>query len=190
MKLSSFAKTSAWAILPALLLLFSQWLADTMTQKDVVLNYKASSRSVSNLYTTYIEISNYSDVAIDKAIISSNPSDVIIASYDPETNPSKSNAWEGEILAGQSIKILYALKKEMPISASALNSLLTAEYKKRNKETGRLEWSKVNLREDSVITSGAAVYLFWFFLPFITTSLLIIAIYYGLRRFFPRALTP
>lgn len=190
MKIPSFIKTYAWAILPTLLVLFAQWLANTMTQKDVALNYKTASSSVSGLYTTYIEISNYSNIAVDKAIISSNPSDVIQASYDPEASGEKSNAWEGEILAGQSVKILYVLKKEMPTSASALNSLFTAEYKKRNKDTGRLEWMKVNLREDSVILSGAAAYLFWFFLPFAVTLIIIIATFYGLKKLRPGTPTP
>lgn len=190
MKLSNFIKNSAWAILPALLLLFAQWLANTMTQKDVVLSFKATSRSVSGLYTTYIEIFNYSDIAIDKVIIKSNPSEVIQASYEPATSNQKSNAWEGEILAGKSMKILYILNKEMPTSASALNSLLTAEYKKRNKETGRLEWMAVSLREDSIISSVAATYLFWFFLPFILMTVIIFAAYYVFKKYTPTTPTP
>lgn len=183
MNLSSFIKTSAWAILPALLLLFAQWLANTMTQKDIALNYKILTRTVSNIHTSYIEISNHSEVAIDKVIILSNPPDIILAAYEPAANSGNNNAWEGEILVGQSLRILYVLNKEMPISASALNSLLTAEYKKRNKETGRLEWMKVNLREDSIITSGTVAYLLWFFSPFLVMLIISVVIYYGLKYF-------
>lgn len=183
MNLRSTLKNCAWAVIPALLLMFAQWFANTMTQKDVALNYKISTRVVSGLHTAYIELSNHSEVAIDKVIISSNPPDVIQSSYDPLTNGKGSNTWEGEILAGQQLKILYILNKEMPTSTSALNSLLTAEYRKRNKENGRLEWSKVNLSEDGVILPGTIVYLLWYFSPIFASLLIIIGIHYSGKCF-------
>jgi hypothetical protein len=179
--LLSFSQKAAWAVLPALLLLFCQWLADTMTEKDVAINYKVSTRAVSGLHTVYIEFSNFAEVAIDKVTIASGPANVINSSYEPLTKSSTPNVWEGEILSGQTLKALYVLNKEMPISVSSLNSLLNAEYRKRNKETGRLEWVKVTLNEGGVLVSGTIAYLLWFFAP-ILVSLLGVYLVYKLRN--------
>lgn len=181
MNLLSFSQKAAWALLPALLLLFCQWLADSMTEKDVAINYKVSTRAVSGLHTVYIEFSNFAEVAIDKVTIASDPANVINSSYEPLTKSSTLNVWEGEILSGQTLKALYVLNKEMPTSASSLNSLLNAEYRKRNKETGRLEWVKVTLNEGSVLVSGTIAYLLWFFAP-ILFSLLGVYMVYKLRN--------
>ncbi|HHX8266135.1 TPA: hypothetical protein ACVOYJ_004501 [Vibrio diabolicus] len=180
MSLLSFSQKAAWAVLPALLLLFCQWLANTMTEKDVVINYKVTSQSVNGLHTVYIEFSNYAEVAIDKVTIASGPANVLESSYDPQTKGTTTNVWEGEIFSGQTLKALYVLNKEMPISASSLSSLLDAEYRKRNKETGQLEWTKVNLNEGHVFVSGTIAYLMWFFAP-ILISLFGVFLVYKLR---------
>jgi len=175
---SSFIKKAAWAIVPAVLLLSCQWLANTMTGKEVSLNYKVSTSSVNDLYSVYIEFSNYSEIAIDKVQIGLNPPNLIDFAYDPATLGGSANAWEGEIISGKSLKVLYVLNKEMPISASYLNSLLNAEYRKRNQETGRLEWVKVKLNEGEVYLSGVVAYLIWFFAPIIISLIVGCSILY------------
>ncbi len=182
MNISTALKTFALTIIPALLLIFCQWLANTMTQKDVVLNYKISSITVGNLYTVYIEISNYSEIAIDNVVIASNPPNVINYSYEPSTNSSKPNIWEGEVPPGKNLKVLYILNKEMPITASSLNALLTAKYKARNKETGRLEWIDVNFNEGSAFLSGTVSYLLWYFAPIVISLVLVILVIVIYRR--------
>lgn len=181
MNLLSFSQKAAWAVLPALLLLFCQWLANTMTEKEVAINYKVSSRAVNGLYTVYIEFSNFADVAIDKAIITADPANVVKSSYEPLSKSTSSNVWEGEILSGQTLKVLYVLDKEMPTSASSLNSLLNAEYRKRSKDGGRLEWVKVTLNEGGILVSGTIAYLLWFFAP-IFISLLGVYLVYKFRN--------
>lgn len=177
MNLLSFTQKASWAVLPALLLLFCQWLAETMTEKDVSINYNVESKSVSGLHTVYIEFSNFAEVAIDKVTITSNPANVIKSSYEPKSNNNQSSVWEGEILSGQALKALYVLNKEMPISASSLNSLINAEYRKRDQDTGRLEWVKVELNEGGAFVSGTIAYLIWFFAPILVSLLSVYLVY-------------
>lgn len=181
MNISPMLKNILIGVIPALLLIFCQWLADAMTEKSVMLSYTISVKSVSNLHVAYVEFSNFSKVAIDHVEIVSNPEGMIYSSYEPITQGASKSIWDGEILSGQSLKILYVLNKEMPISTSSLGSFLNAEYKERNEKTGKLEWAKVNLDEGEQFTLRTLPYLFWFFFPIVILLLIVIALGYYLR---------
>jgi hypothetical protein len=155
-------QTLFWAVIPAVLLLVGQQLADKQTREDVALAYSLTRMRVGSLAVAELQLRNISDVAIDEITIAPPKDDLMAHQFEPAGSSVPSNPkWTGSLRAGDTLKGLFVFQGPLAEADEFVKSAVNARYRERKAGLGgMLDWNEVPLHETGIGTTLSSYVLY------------------------------
>ena len=165
------------------LIALGTYLSFVMVPERTVLSYKVTQQKTSELSSWHLTLNNNSSIPFDWVKIVAPKDSLLATSYStPSLNPSDKNNWNGKLIKGAELRILYFFSSGVVFSESLLKDLIKATYQERNDISGDWEVRSVEFDLGESSTSRIGWKIFWFLLPFIIASLLSFFLLYLYRN--------
>ena len=155
-------------ILPALLILSGQWLADRQTEKDAEIRYSLHLNSIGDLTVINLKLTNVGKSAIDELNMNAPQNGLKESSFLPKSKIQTNSAhnWKGSLEIEQNLRVLLVYRNSIPSKLDILQNSILARYQARDKIKGTLSWKNVELLEGkSNIIPNYIIYWLWLLLP-------------------------
>lgn len=186
MRARNFYKRAVWAILPAILVIYCQWLADSKADTATSIFYSINIIQVNKTNAIYIRLINNANFDIDDVSYFFSQHNIIVLEYDKTRLLKQNKQLAGTLKANSQLEIFVVMLGNAPITKIDILDNITAKTQMRDPTSGNLVWEDIRLRSNSFLSLiPYNTYLFWFSIPIIATFLLY-GLYFSFRHAFFR----
>ena len=141
MKIPSVLQRLIWGVIPALLILAGQWLAEDRTGEKAVLYYSVTRSDVGQLKALHLILRNTTKIAIDELTIKVPIRDLIKSAFEPAgtTGASAPHIWKGQLPSESILQAVLVYEGIAPTNSEFTKNIIFARYQSRDGSGGILQ---------------------------------------------------
>ena len=168
MAIREFLKNYSKAIIPSILLVFGQQLAEYVTKTEVSLSYEIEKFNVGSTTALYIKISNeLSHTGINSLLISKPTDNILKTSFSPLSGPVSNELWSGSLASNSYMEALFISDDKISTDHVDIVKVIEAKY-----ESPKLIQESVKVIEKAFIPlNSIGFYIFLLLLPNLIASI-------------------